>query len=140
MEYDVYCAICGVAFCGFEIGPWSPAALEQRDRYVDGEMSEKEAEENAPVGYDPRVVDPDDCDWLLDVYCLGYSKMQLSSLAIVSKVVDLGECMRVEERRRLERRWWIESATVRLNRSPCFWTTGYWYKSHLLDMYMAVYI
>ncbi|KAF4210461.1 hypothetical protein CNMCM8980_001135 [Aspergillus fumigatiaffinis] len=69
MEYDVYCAICG-----FEIGPWSPAALEQRDRYVNGEMSEKEAEENAPVGYDPRLVDPDDCDWLLDIYCLGYNK------------------------------------------------------------------
>jgi hypothetical protein len=103
MEYDVYCAICGVAFRGFEIGPWSPAALEQRDRYVNGEMSEKEAEENAPVGYDPRLVDPDDCDWLLDVYCLGYNKMQLSSLAIVSKVVDLEECMRVEGRRRLER-------------------------------------
>jgi hypothetical protein len=103
MEYDVYCAICGVAFCGFEIGPWSPAALEQRDCYVDGEMSKKEAEENAPVGYEPRLVDLDDCDWLLDVYCLGYNKMQLSSLAIVSNVVDSGECMRVEERRRLER-------------------------------------
>ncbi|RHZ45712.1 glycosyltransferase family 90 protein [Aspergillus thermomutatus] len=35
MEKDIYCAICGVGFGGFQIGSRAPEALEQRDRFVE---------------------------------------------------------------------------------------------------------
>ncbi|RLL96312.1 hypothetical protein CFD26_105094 [Aspergillus turcosus] len=72
--YDVYCAICGVGFRGFEIGPSLPAALEQRDRWVRGEKDVEVSEENRPEGYDPRLVKEDDFDWLQEVHCLGFNK------------------------------------------------------------------
>jgi hypothetical protein len=72
--YDVYCALCGVGFRGFEIGPSEPVALEQRDRFVRGEMDEEESEANGPEGYDPRLVKRDDLEWLQEVHFLGFNK------------------------------------------------------------------